>query len=175
MSYLCHEKLEIGYSLTRLRFRNGYRKEKLTRIEQIPGRRSQLVMMAIRFGLIHRDRSVALVTEGLGEQPFHWRIVVLVNEYTHSAAEMVASFAQEHHLATVVGIRTAGEVLGGANFKLRNGYRLRIPVAGWYTWEGHCIEGTGVEPDVGVENSPESLAVGIDAQLEKAKEVVQTL
>jgi carboxyl-terminal processing protease len=175
MSYLCPGRLEIGYSLTRRRLRNGYQKENLTRIERIPARKSQLFMMAIRFGLIHRDRSIALVTEGLGEQPFHERIVLLVNEHTHSAAEMVASFAKEYHLATLVGTRTAGEVLGGANFKLRNGYRLRIPVAGWYTWEGHCIEGAGVEPDVGIDNSPESLATGFDAQLEKAKEVVQTL
>ena len=175
MSYLCPGKMEIGYSVTRRRLRNGYRKETLTRIERIPEGRSQLLMMAIRFGLIHRDRSIVLVTEGLGGQPFHDRIVLLVNEYTHSAAEMVASFAKEYQLATVVGTRTAGEVLGGANFKLRHGYRLRIPVAGWYTWEGHCIEGTGLEPDVSIENSPESLAAGIDAQLGKAKEVVRNL
>src|SRR5215469_12149334 len=95
--------------------------------------------------------------------------------HTHSAAEMVASFAKEHHLATIVGTTTAGEVLGGANFKLRNGYRLRIPTAGWYTWNGDCIEGKGVEPDLILGNSPQSLAAGIDAQLEKAKEVVQGL
>ena len=132
-------------------------------------------MMALHFGLIHRDRSIALITEGLGPQPFHGRTVLLVNEYTHSAAEMVASFAKEHHLATLAGTGTAGEVLGGANFKLRNGYRLRIPTAGWYTWQGECIEGKGVQPDIFVENSPESLAVGIDAQFEKAKELIQHL
>ena len=65
------------------------------------------------------------------------------NEYRHSAAEMVASFAKDNHLAAVVGTRTAAEVLGGANFKLSKGYRLRIPVAGWYTWRGDCIEGKG--------------------------------
>jgi carboxyl-terminal processing protease len=173
MSYLCPDKLEIGYSLTRRRLRNGYQKEKLIRIERIPARKPELFMMAIRFGLIHRDRSMVLVTEGLDAQPFHGRIVILVNEYTHSAAEMVASFAKENHLATLVGTRTAGEVLGGANFKLRNGYRLRMPVAGWYTWHGDCIEGKGVEPDIVVENSPPSLAAGIDVQLEKATEVLQ--
>jgi C-terminal processing protease CtpA/Prc len=175
MSYLCPNKLEIGYSLTRRRLRNGYRKEHLSRIERIPANKPELALMALRFGLIHRDRSMVLVTEALGAQAFHGRIVLLVNDYTHSAAEMVASFAKEHHLATLVGSTTAGEVLGGANFKLRNGYRLRIPTAGWYTWNGDCIEGKGVEPDVILENSPESLAAGIDAQLEKAKEVVQGL
>lgn len=175
MSYLCPNKLEIGYSLTRRRLQNGYRKEDLIRIERIPASKAQLALMALRFGLIHRDRSIALITEGLGPQPFHGRIVLLVNEYTHSAAEMVASFAKEHRLATLVGTRTAGEVLGGANFKLRNGYRVRIPTAGWYTWEGECIEGKGVQPDIFVEDSPESLAAGFDDQLEKAKDLVQHL
>jgi len=31
-------------------------------------------------------------------------------------------------------------------------------VVGWYTWQGDCVGGRGVEPDVVVENSPEALA-----------------
>jgi len=88
---------------------------------------------------------------------------------------MVASFAKENGLATLVGARTAGEVLGGANFKLPGGYVLRMPVAGWYTWNGECIEGKGVEPDFLVENSPESLGAGVDTQLDRALEVVKSL
>ena len=118
---------------------------------------------------------MVLVTEGLGPQPFHGRIVLLINEHTHSAAEMVASFAKQNRLATLVGTRTAGEVLGGANFKLPGGYVLRMPVAGWYTWQGECIEGTGVEPHTALENSPESLAAGSDKQLERALELVKAL
>src|SRR6266699_3302950 len=158
MSYLCPGKLEIGYSLTRRRLRKGYRKEGLTRIGKIPATKAELLIMALRFKVFQKDRSMVLVTEGLGPQPFHGRIVILINEYTHSAAEMVASFAKQNRLATLVGTRTGGEVLGGANFKLPDGYVLRMPVAGWYTWQGECIEGTGVEPNIAVENTPESLA-----------------
>lgn len=175
MSYLCPGKLEIGYSLTRRQMRNGYRKERLARIGKIPATKWELLMMAARFKILHRDRSVVLMTEGLGPQPFHGRTVILVNEHTHSAAEMVAGFARDNRLATLVGTGTAGEVLGGANFKLPGGYRLRMPVAGWYTWNGECIEGKGVEPDVGIENCPESLAAGVDAQLVRGVEVVETL
>jgi carboxyl-terminal processing protease len=173
MSYLCSTKMEIGYSVTRRRLRKGYRKENLTRIGRIPATKAELLMMALRFKVFQKDRSMVLVTEGLGPQPFHGRIVLLINQHTHSAAEMVASFAKTNRLATLVGTRTAGEVLGGANFKLPAGYVLRMPVAGWYTWKGDCIEGRGVEPDVAIENSPESLATGIDSQLEKALEVVK--
>jgi carboxyl-terminal processing protease len=175
MSYLCAGKMEIGYSLTRRRLRNGYRKESLTRIGKIPATKAELLMMAVRFKVFQRDRSMTLVTEGLGPQPFHGRIVILINEHTHSAAEMVASFAKQNRLATLVGTRTAGEVLGGANFKLAGGYILRMPVAGWYTWEGDCIEGKGVLPDVPVENTSESLARDTDRQLGKALEVLKAL
>lgn len=175
MSYLCPSNLEIGYSLTRRRLQKGYRKETLTRISKIPATKAEMLMMALRFKIFQRDRSMVLVTEGLGPQPFHGRIVLLINEHTHSAAEMVASFAKQNRLATLVGTRTAGEVLGGANFKLPAGYVLRMPVASWYTWQGECIEGTGVEPHIALENSPESLAAGSDDQLEKASELVKTL
>jgi C-terminal processing protease CtpA/Prc len=43
------------------------------------------------------------------------------------------------------------------------------------TWKEDCIEGKGVEPDFLVENSPESLGTGVDAQLEKALEVAKAL
>ena len=175
MSYLCPGKQEIGHSLTRRRLRNGYRKESLTRIGKIPATKAELLMLAVRFKVFQRDRSMVLVTEGLGPQPFHGRIVVLINEHTHSAAEMVASFAKQNRLATLVGTRTAGEVLGGANFKLAGGYVIRMPVAGWYTWQGESIEGQGVEPDVFVENSAESLAMGADPQLENALRLSERL
>lgn len=175
MSYLCSGKLEIGYSLTRSCLRKGYRKENLTRIDKIPATKAELLMMALRFKVFHRDRSMVLVTEGLGPQPFHGRIVLLINEHSHSAAEMVAGFAKENRLATLVGTRTAGEVLGGANFKLPGGYVLRMPVAGWFTWRGDLIEGKGVEADVTVENSAETLAAGSDHQLDEAIGLVRTL
>jgi C-terminal processing protease CtpA/Prc len=130
-----------------------------------PGRR-------VRWGE-NSSRSMLLATEGLGPQPFHGRIVLLVNEFTHSAAEMVASFARENNLATLVGTTTAGEVLGGANFKLASGYRLRMPVAGWYTWSDDCIEGKGIAPHVRSEILPNALAMGTDHQLSKAIEVVR--
>ena len=45
-----------------------------------------------------RDKSIHLLTQSLGAQPFHGRIVLLVNQWTNSAAEMVANFAAESRL-----------------------------------------------------------------------------
>jgi C-terminal processing protease CtpA/Prc len=172
MSYFCDGKREIGHSLTRRRLQKGYHRERLIHIGKIPSSKLALLTMALRFRFIQKDRSMVLVTEGLGPQPFHGRIALLVNEHSRSAAEMVASFAKDNGLAVIVGTKTPGEVLGAANFKLAGGYRLRMPVAGWYTWRGECLKGKGVEPDVPVEVSPETLATGVDTPLERALNVL---
>jgi carboxyl-terminal processing protease len=122
-----------------------------------------------------RDKSVMLLTQGLGAQPFHKRIVILVNEWTNSAAEMVANFAAENELATVVGEKTRGNVLGAANFDVGGGYWLRLPVFGWFTSKGQSLEGQGVAPDVSVDISPEALAAKKDNQLGRAREIVTSL
>jgi carboxyl-terminal processing protease len=70
----------------------------------------------------------------------------VVNEHTASAAEIVAAFARENHLATVVGVKTAGRLIGAKSFKVGGGYRIALPVVAFRTWQDRLIEGTGVEP-----------------------------
>src|SRR5207244_1276432 len=124
-SYLCPGKLPIGHSLTPSRLRKGYQRDQLPRVP-MPQSRTSLVLTLGRFAF--RDKSVHLLTQGLGPQPFHGKIVLLVNEWTNSAAEMVSSFAGENRLATIVGNKTAGNVLGAVNFHVGSGYWLRLPI-----------------------------------------------
>jgi C-terminal processing protease CtpA/Prc len=168
MSYLCPGRTPIGYSLSRQGIKRGWKKERLPKISRIPRSKLGLIPMAIKFKILHRDRSMVLEAEGHGNQPFHGNIVILIDEFSHSAAEMVAAFAKENNLATLVGNRTAGEVLGGANFRVGSGYYLRMPIAGWFTWDGRCIEGAGVQPDVAVDSDLPALARGQDLQLATA-------
>jgi C-terminal processing protease CtpA/Prc len=164
-SYMCPGQIAIGHSLTPKRLRSGYDPDKLPRVP-MPCSRSELLITLARFSV--QDKSLMLLTQGLGAQPFHGRIVVLVNEWTNSAAEMVANFAAENRLATIVGEKTRGNVLGAMNFKVSGGYWLRLPVFGWFTSKGRSLENNGVDPDVPVEISPDSLAEGQDDQMAKA-------
>lgn len=84
---------------------------------------------------------------------------------------MVAGFTAEHRLATIVGTKTAGDVLGAANFKVGGGYAVRLPIFGWYTPRGACLEGKGISPDVGIDVDPYLLNAGVDQQLDKALEI----
>ena len=168
-SYLCPGQIAIGHSLTPSCLRKGYDPEALPRVP-MPRSRAELLVTLARFSF--RDKSVMLLTQGLGEQPFHSRIVILVNEWTNSAAEMVASFAAENRLATIVGQKTRGNVLGAANFRVGGGYWLRLPVFGWYTSKGRTLEANGVDPDVPVDISPDALSEGLDNQMTKAIEII---
>lgn len=115
-----------------------------------------LVSALARF--LVKDKSLVLLTQGLGPQPFHGKVAILVNEFTNSAAEMVANFASENSLGRVIGTKTCGTVLGARNIDVGSGYWLRLPVFGWFTSTGKTIEGIGVVPDVSVDTSAEALA-----------------
>lgn len=171
MGYLTPDKREVGYSLTRKRAERGYKKEELTRFGKIPKHKRSLIPLVFRFAFA--EKSIVVVTEGLGRQPFHGRVIILVNEHTASAGEMVAAFAQENNLATIVGTKTAGRLLSGDRFNLGNGYLLGLATAQYLTWNGKLIESAGVAPNVEVGLDPDSLQQGRDTQLERAIEIIQ--
>jgi len=99
----------------------------------------------------------------------------MVNEHTASAGEMVAAFAEENHLATIVGTKTPGRLLSGGAFKVGHGYILGLPVAAYLTWQGRILENDGITPAVSTELSREGLREGRDTQLETAIDVVKGL
>jgi carboxyl-terminal processing protease len=173
MSYLTPGKLEVGYSLTRKRRERGYRREELTRFGRIPSHKATLLWLAARYAFV--EKSILVVTEGLGERRFQGRVVLLVNEHTASAGEMVAAFAEENNLAVIAGTKTPGRLLSGSAFKVGHGYILGLPVAAYLTWQGRMLENNGIVPSIVADLSREALREGKDAQLEKAVDVVRNL
>jgi C-terminal processing protease CtpA/Prc len=173
MSLLVPDRRLIGYSLTRLGRDRKKSAAKLPAIRRLPDSKLELLPLAIRFKLVNRDRSFRLFTEGLGAKPFHGGVAVLVNEYTRSAAEMIAAFARNEGVAHVIGTRTPGEVLGAANFNVGSDYRLRMPVTAWYTAKDDLIEGIGVEPDIKEANTVDTLLAKRDLPMAAAEAVLQ--
>jgi carboxyl-terminal processing protease len=173
MSYLTPGKLEVGYSLTRKRRERGYRREELTRFGRIPPYKAALLWLAARYALV--EKSILVVTEGLGQRRFHGRVVLLVNEHTASAGEMVSAFAEENGLATIVGTKTPGRLLSGSAYKVGQEYILGLPVAAYLTWQGRMIENNGIVPKFSVELSRDALKGGTDTQLEAGVRVARAL
>jgi carboxyl-terminal processing protease len=104
-----------------------------------------------------------------------WRkpVVLLINRGSRSGKEAVAAAMKRHKLATLVGSRTAGAVVGGRCFRLADDSLLYLAVSDVRV-DGERLEGVGIAPDITV---PDDLLFndGRDSQLEKALEVAAQL
>ncbi len=171
MSHLCPDRRGVGYSVTRALAKKGYDKERLPQFDRIPSSKWGILPLALKFGFA--GRSVAVFTEALGPKAFHGRVAMLVNKHSSSAAEMVAAFASEYKLATLVGAKTAGRLVATGAFKVGFGYRIVLPVAKYYTWHGADMEGRGVEPTTKEAQDHNRLRCGLDSQLLAAMKAVE--
>src|SRR5690606_12519247 len=170
MSLLCDDRRGVGYSLGRDAIKSGRTKEQLPVFDRIPASKWGVLPLFLRFA--RAGRSVAVFSEALGTRPHHGRTAILVNEHSASAAEMVAAFATENQLATIVGTKTAGRVVAGSGVKVGHGYRVALPVAVYRTWCGTNLEGSGVEPHLVQPSSPQDLWSGVDPQLKRATDLL---
>ncbi len=81
-------------------------------------------------------------------------IVLLVNEWSGSGAELFAGAIQDHGRAVLIGVKTFGKGSVNITRTLSNGAGLNITIRRWYTPNGNVIEGVGLTPDVVVETEP---------------------
>lgn len=97
-------------------------------------------------------------------------LVVLVNAYSFSNAEIFAHIMKDSNLATIIGEPTPGGVISTSSIQLLDGSWLGIPSGGNFRLSGEDMEGpgAGAQPDIVVLIDPEQLAQGNDNQLETA-------
>jgi carboxyl-terminal processing protease len=165
MSYLTPDRLPIGFSQNRRMALERTDPATLPVLGKIPRSKLAIPGLALKFA---GKTSVFLRTEGLGKRPFHGRTLILVNEHTTGAAEMVAQFAQENQLAEILGSKTPGKLVSRSATKVGLGYRLVVPVAAYVSAKGTQIEGKGITPDVNVPWSFGAATQGEDNQLTAA-------
>ena len=80
-------------------------------------------------------------------------IVVMINEGSASAAEILSGALQDHHRAVILGEKSFGKGSVQTVIPLRNNAAMRITTARYYTPSGRSIQAKGIEPDVEVKQA----------------------
>jgi len=101
---------------------------------------------------IGRVKAKKEVEYAKGENPYKgFRLVVLVNEASASASEIVAGALQDHKRAIIVGKTTFGKGSVQTVIDLENKAGLKLTVARYYTPNGKSIQSKGIVPDIEVD------------------------
>lgn len=89
-------------------------------------------------------------------------IIILVNEYTASASEIVSGALQDNKRALIAGQRTFGKGSVQSVVKLGDGSGLKLTVARYYTPSGISIQAEGIKPDIEIDDvDPEAFAKSV--------------
>jgi carboxyl-terminal processing protease len=96
-------------------------------------------------------------------------MVVLINGRSASASEIVAGALHDHHRALLLGTRSYGKGTVQSTISLENHGAIRITTARYYTPSGNSIHGSGIVPDVIVEEPQNETAATTDGDEKPAK------
>ena len=106
-----------------------------------------------------------------------YKVVVLINENSASASEIMTAALKEQYGATIVGKKSYGKGTVQLTKDLSNGGMLKYTIEEWLTSDGNSINDKGIEPDVEIDLTEDYLNDPLDkkndAQLQKAIEVIK--
>lgn len=133
-----------------------------------------IASLFVKSGVVVQVETTDGVTtkQASGDQVTTAPLVVLVNDYTASGAEVLAGALQDNDRATIVGETTLGKGSVQVMRELTFGGALRYTAAYYMTPLGHDIEGVGIHPDISVGMADDSRS---DAQLSQALDTAEEL
>ena len=136
--------------------------------------------VAVASNFVPKDSVIVSFTSRSGEESEYKAngsgdtipLVVLINENSASASEIVSGAIQDLKLGPVIGTKSYGKGTVQGVYPIDSDDAIKLTVAKYRTASGREIDGVGIQPDIEVQlqpNDPE------DYQYEKALEVVQNL
>lgn len=130
---------------------------------------SQMLVERLRRPVLAFDRARNGAVQTYPYRVLNGPFVVLTNENAGSDGDIFPQAIQLEGLAPVIGKRSWGGVVGiNAIRPLQDGGLVTQPVVAWWdAQKGWGVENHGVDPDIVVDNLPQDLARGVDAQLDR--------
>lgn len=101
-------------------------------------------------------------------------LVVLINQGSASASEIIAGAVQDEKVGTIVGTNSYGKGTVQTILGVPGDEGIKITIAKYHTPNDRVIDGTGIKPDVEVELPDNAQSESDDTQLQKALEILKT-
>jgi carboxyl-terminal processing protease len=120
-------------------------------VDEAEAAADELLSRGVIFTTRHRGKVLEKVEAHRGGSLSRLPIVVLVNEYSASAAEILAGALKDNGRATIVGAPTFGKGSVQTIYELPGGAGLRLTTMRYYTPAGHPVQVRGIHPDVLIE------------------------
>ena len=99
-------------------------------------------------------------------------VVVLIDETSASASEVLAAALKDSYGATLVGAISYGKGKVQTTNSLEDGSMVKYTIARWLRPNGECVDGVGITPDYAVALELDENGYYVDTQLEKALELL---
>lgn len=126
----------------------------------------------IIYSLQEKDKTQTYKDTTSEKRDYH--VVVLINEYSASASEILTSALKESYNATLVGKKSYGKGKVQQTLNLEDGSMAKYTTAKWLTPNGKCIDGVGITPDYEIDlDVDENNQTIVDTQLNKAIEILK--
>lgn len=116
--------------------------------------------------IIHRSKGYDIFSDNL-------RMIILVNNGSASASEILAGALQEYNIAKLVGVKTYGKGSVQELVKVTPETSLKVTIAKWLTPNGKSISEGGLTPDFEVKISEADIKAEKDPQMDKALELLK--
>ncbi len=126
------------------------------------------------FGKDNSQKTIEFRASGLGALK-NYPLVVLVNQGTASAAEILAGALRDNRGIKLIGEKTFGKGSVQELVSLKNDSSLKVTVAKWLTPKKYSISDSGLEPDYKVAVTEDDAAKKKDPQLDKAMEILEKI
>ena len=98
-----------------------------------------------------RDKYDEVEEYRIDDEYFDVPMVLLVNEYSASASEILAGAVRDYGAGTLLGTKTFGKGVVQSALEFTDGSGIKLTTARYYTPSGECIHGVGIEPDITLE------------------------
>ena len=141
--FIVNKTVNVGYFVTNKLKYSGYNPKLFETLPKVKPKTTKEFLTILKKG-----KGAKLIFSKSNEPIFLGNLYVLTNKYTGSTCEPIVYLLKTNKRATIIGENTAGAMLSATFFDIDKKYKLFLPIADFYTYDGVRLEGLGVKPNI---------------------------